>query len=223
MDRAELLALGEDIKKNGLAIPITLTTETPQRLVDGRNRLDAMELVGIEIVRDGGLNYEIIHSVTLASDIDFYEYVTSANIHRRHLTAKEKRDLIAKVLKAAPEKSNREIAKTVKADDKTVAKVRHELESTAEIPQLEKTVGKDGKARKKRKKRRIEDVVAKKGAIAPIEVVREVVASDEVTAILKEFATFVLGTAKSVTTDPKDHNQWKTLRGRAKAVLGIAL
>jgi hypothetical protein len=35
----------------------------------------------------------------------------------------------------------------VKVDDKTVAKVRTELEATADIPQLEKTVGRDGKAR----------------------------------------------------------------------------
>jgi hypothetical protein len=40
----------------------------------------------------------------------------------------------------------------VKVDDKTVAKVRDNLESTSEIPKLEKTVGKDGKARKQRKK-----------------------------------------------------------------------
>ena len=38
----------------------------------------------------------------------------------------------------------------MKRDDKTVGKVRRELEATAEIPQLEKTVGKDGKARKRR-------------------------------------------------------------------------
>ena len=71
----------------------------------------------------------------------------SANIHRRHLTAEQKRESIAKVLKAQPSKSNRTIAKQAKVDDKTVAVVRGKLEATAEIPQLTKTVGKDGKAR----------------------------------------------------------------------------
>ena len=71
----------------------------------------------------------------------------SLNVHRRHLTAEQRRELIAKVLKAKPEASNRLIAKQVKADDKTVASVRSVLESTAEIPQLKKTKGKDGKAR----------------------------------------------------------------------------
>ena len=39
--------------------------------------------------------------------VDPFELVTSLNIHRRHLTAEQKRELIAKVLKAEPEKSNR--------------------------------------------------------------------------------------------------------------------
>src|SRR5262249_20792596 len=43
--------------------------------------------------------------------------------------------------------------KAARADDKTVGAVRRELESTAEIPQLEKTVGADGKARKQPKPR----------------------------------------------------------------------
>src|SRR5262249_37656356 len=78
----------------------------------------------------------------------------SANLHRRHLTADQKRELIAKVLKAKPEASNNTIAKQVRADGKTVAKARRKLESTSEIPRLEKTVGKDGKSRKLPAKRK---------------------------------------------------------------------
>ena len=59
-------------------------------------------------------------------------------------------DLVTKLLKAAPEKSNRETAKLAKVDDRTVAKIRRKLETTAEIPQLTKTVGADGKARRAR-------------------------------------------------------------------------
>src|SRR5262249_49809216 len=66
------------------------------------------------------------------------------------LTAEQKRELIAKLLKAKPEASNATVAKQTKADDKTVAKVRRKLESTSEIPKLEKTVGADGKERKSR-------------------------------------------------------------------------
>jgi hypothetical protein len=76
----------------------------------------------------------------------------SRNIQRRHLTPSERKDLIRKLLKLQPEKSNRQIAETVKADHKTVAVVRREEEATGEIPQLEKTVGKDGKERRKAKR-----------------------------------------------------------------------
>jgi ParB-like chromosome segregation protein Spo0J len=54
MSEAELRALGEDIRANGLRSPIVLHRDDKPRedarrytLLDGRNRLDAMELVGI--------------------------------------------------------------------------------------------------------------------------------------------------------------------------------
>ena len=45
---------------------------------------------------------------------DLYALVLSYNVHRRHLTAEQRRELIAKVLKATPQKSNRKIADMVK-------------------------------------------------------------------------------------------------------------
>ena len=58
----------------------------------------------------------------------------SANIHRRHLTAEQKREIIAAVLKAQPEKSNRTIAKQTKVDDKTVAAVRGSSKQLGKFP-----------------------------------------------------------------------------------------
>jgi hypothetical protein len=81
-------------------------------------------------------------------------FVVSKNIRRRHLTAKQKRELIAKLIKAAPEQSNRQIASAAHVDHKTVAAVRVEKQATGEIPQLKKTVGKDGKARRQPAKKR---------------------------------------------------------------------
>lgn len=46
-----------------------------------------------------------------------------------------------------PEKSNRQIAAGLGVSDKTVGAIRKDMERTAEIPQLKKTEGKDGKAR----------------------------------------------------------------------------
>jgi hypothetical protein len=149
----ELQALVDDIRANGLQQPIVVDAE--KRLLDGRNRLDALALAGVLGVHDKG---DLIHTeigmgvipwkYICRFDLDPYDLVLSYNIHRRHLTPEQKRDLIAKVLKAKPEQSNNAIAKQVKVDDKTVAKVRRGLESTSEIPKLEKTVGADGKKRK---------------------------------------------------------------------------
>jgi ParB-like chromosome segregation protein Spo0J len=56
LSEQELRELGEDIKKNGLKTPILFQgidgknqTAAGVVLIDGRNRLEAMELVGIEI------------------------------------------------------------------------------------------------------------------------------------------------------------------------------
>ena len=55
------------------------------------------------------------------------------------------------ILKASPERSNRDIARFAKVSDKTVTAARRSLEATAEIPQLDTTTGADGKARPARR------------------------------------------------------------------------
>jgi hypothetical protein len=151
MSESELRELGEDIKKRGGLFSRIVFVKVGDgfKLLDGRNRLDAMELVGM------GVDWKSDDSPIqcIPDDVDPYDYVLSANLHRRHLTTEQRRELIAKILKARPEASNREIAKQTKADDKTVASVRRDLESTAEIPQLEKTTGADGRQRKARSKK----------------------------------------------------------------------
>jgi ParB-like chromosome segregation protein Spo0J len=133
MTGAEFHELVADIEAHGLREPIVLFEG---KILDGRNRARACENAGIE------------PTFTVYQGDDPLGYVISANVHRRHLTPGQKRKLIAKLIKAQPEKSNRQIAKTAKVDDKTVGAVRRRLESTAEIPQLEKTVGADGRRRK---------------------------------------------------------------------------
>jgi len=129
-------------------------------LLDGRNRLDAMEEAGFTLVRDGKLDKTLGHAALglepltgggyaeLDPGIDPYAFVVSRNILRRHLNAKQRRELIAKLLEADPSKSDRQIGETIKADHKTVGAVRAEKEATGEISPVEKRVGKDRKARK---------------------------------------------------------------------------
>jgi hypothetical protein len=159
----ELRALGEDIKKNGQRQPIaiierarrrpdgTLHVNDPplQEVLDGISRLDAMEAAGIAVIgKDGQLHKQVLRTVVDTDEVDPVTYVVSVNIHRRHLNREQKRDLIAKLLKATPGKSDRQIAETVKASPTTVGSVRAEMESTVQVGQLDKRVGKDGKVRK---------------------------------------------------------------------------
>jgi hypothetical protein len=154
MNPDELCTLGKDIRRRGMVSPIIIWSP-PDRddkrefLLDGRNRLDAAAMVGLLAVDDDSGRLCLRTSDGLREiprrhvghgnlfDTDPYRLAISYNIHRRHLTAEQKCELIAKVLKAKPEASNRQIAKQVKADDKTVAKVRANLESRSEIPNVE--------------------------------------------------------------------------------------
>ena len=83
----------------------------------------------------------------LKTDADVYECVLALNVQRRHLNAEQKRDLIVKLLKLQPERSNRWLAAQLKVDHKTLGVVRRDLEATGEIPHFERTVGADGKTR----------------------------------------------------------------------------
>jgi hypothetical protein len=155
MSPDELKALGADIAKNGQRQPIAIIEKarpqpdgmlhvgdpTFQEVLDGISRLDAMEGAGIRVVGKDGLLDPRIQRIEVDTDeVDPVAFVISANFHRRHLTADQKRELIAKLIKAQPEKSNRQIARTAKADDKTVGSVRREMEGRAEIPHvLERT------------------------------------------------------------------------------------
>jgi len=150
MSEPELRELGEHIKENGQRVQVVLWKEPSPGgehwLVDGRNRLDAMELVGMPIFDKIGRQ----RFYWRLMDGDPYEQVLSLNLLRRNLTDEQRRELIAKIIKAKPEASDRAIAQQVKRDHKTVAKVRKKLESTGEVSPVEKRVGADGKKRRGR-------------------------------------------------------------------------
>lgn len=161
MPEDELRALADDIEKNGLRELVTIwKVDGRWHLLDGRNRLDALVLLGRDILIMGEPIFGTVFQEAkpkpdlLDPPFDPFAFVISKNIVRRHLnlTSEQKRELTIKVLKLDPGRSNREIAKMVHRDGKTVAKDRGKLEATAEIPQLTKTKGKDGKARPARRK-----------------------------------------------------------------------
>jgi hypothetical protein len=164
MSESELRELGEDIKANGLRASIVLYEG---KLLDGRNRLDAMELVGIEYSflsgtdptkwRGLGLYGRNRNRTSLIDcfDGDPYTCVISANIHRRHLTAEQKRELIAKLLKAKPEQSDRQVAKQTKTSPTTVGKIRKKSEATGDVSKVDTRTDTKGRKQPAKRKRRI--------------------------------------------------------------------
>jgi ParB-like chromosome segregation protein Spo0J len=143
MDDDELQKLGEDIKANGQLEPIItwLADDDLWILIDGRNRLEAMERLGLDYV-----------------DSDEYEgddpvgYIISKNIYRRHLTPSQ-RALIAAELEtlkqgrpgkdASLHVSRAEAAKLLNVSERSVATaatVRGTDEDKAAVKSGEKSV-----------------------------------------------------------------------------------
>jgi hypothetical protein len=178
LPEAELKELAADIQANGLRTQIVTYSGTDDAggclhspiLLDGRNRLDALALLGL-LYETGDHHLGLkrwtdnkgwidrsgdridAHAQYLFGG-DPYALVLSYNVHRRHLNAEQRRDLIAKLLKAQPEKSDRAIAKQAKADKNTVAAVRAKKEARGEIHHVEKrtdTKGRKQPAKKQRK------------------------------------------------------------------------
>ncbi len=80
LEGAELQALAEDVKANGLRNPIVLTLENGKPLVlDGRNRLRACEMAGVTPRTE----FWIGEGSPTA-------WVVSQNLHRRHLDASQR-------------------------------------------------------------------------------------------------------------------------------------
>src|SRR5262245_5969875 len=133
IEGVEFDELVADIKANGLIEPIVMLDDM---ILDGRNRYRACLAAGVEpttVNGDGWID-------------DAAAYVISANIRRRNLTAEQKCELIAKLIKAAPAKSNRRIAKEVGASHPHVAKDRGDLEKSGDVETVTTSI--DTKGRK---------------------------------------------------------------------------
>jgi hypothetical protein len=142
----ELKELGDDIKENGLRNKVTIFEG---QLLDGRSRLDAMESVKMPVIEDGKIDPKLVDHV---EGIDPNAYVLSLNLHRRHLTSKQKRELIDKLLRENPQASDRKIGRMAKADHKTVNEARKDGEARGEIPHLEKRTDSKGRKQPAKKK-----------------------------------------------------------------------
>src|SRR6478609_8483762 len=86
----ELAGLVKDITESGLKTPITVDEDGV--LLDGRNRLEALERAGLELRS---------WQVQIYSGDDPAGHIISANAHRRHLTKQQLAVFIVEVHKVA--------------------------------------------------------------------------------------------------------------------------
>ena len=135
-DYAELKA---DIAQRGVLVPVEY--DEAGEILDGHHRVQVCLELGIKVwprlIRLG------------LSGSEKREHVRKLNLARRHLDRPQKRALVEAQLRDTPDRSNCQIAVSLGVSDKTVGSARERLEETAEIPQLEMTVGADGKRRPK--------------------------------------------------------------------------
>src|SRR5215217_1598860 len=139
----EYEALKDEIRREG--IRDRLLVDDKGHIIDGHNRFSIWRELMTEGVGLGPLPNEVRSD--LKTDEEKRDKAITLNMARRHLSREQKRAVVENVLKSAPERSNRQIAAVTGVRDKTVGVYRAELETSAEIPQLEKTVGADGKER----------------------------------------------------------------------------
>jgi hypothetical protein len=106
----ELSALALDIVENGLreSPSVWLDPSGDPYLLDGRNRLDAMESIGATFLKLAAPNLDFrlpggpVLSIRLQVEAgDPAAAVISANIHRRHLTPAERANLAIRAIEAA--------------------------------------------------------------------------------------------------------------------------
>src|SRR5262245_16267798 len=141
-DPAALRALGEDIKKNGLTLPIVLWSDGKSSavLLDGRNRLDAIEvaiggpvIVGPPSLMAGKDFLACDKVIVLDRSIDPFDYVASANEHRRHSSPAERIESAEKLAKANPTMSARRIAKLANISPTTAVKAKTKVREAGDV------------------------------------------------------------------------------------------
>lgn len=119
----EFAELKADIAARGVMVPIEY--DETGAVLDGHHRLKACAELGIKewpsVVRLGmDTQAKTLHAIKL-------------NCARRHLTTAGKQQAIQKALRAAPEKSNRQLARAIGVSHTTVAEQRGELEESGQI------------------------------------------------------------------------------------------
>lgn len=122
----EYADLKADIVANG--IEQSIIVDDLGQIIDGHHRAQIAEELGL----DYPVEVRVIDSEDAKRDL-----ALRLNVHRRSLTREQKRELLANLIKASPEKSDRQHAAAAGVDHKTAGAVRDELEGRGEIPHVD--------------------------------------------------------------------------------------
>jgi ParB-like chromosome segregation protein Spo0J len=130
----EYAALEQSITEHGVLVPITVDVDGV--IIDGHHRQEIALRLGLKCMR---------RTVRDLTDEQKVSMALTLNVHRRHLTREQRRELLALSLKAEPEASDREHGRRTGTDNKTAAKVRTDLEGREEIPHVDKRIDTKGR------------------------------------------------------------------------------
>jgi Predicted transcriptional regulators len=158
LNPAEYESLKESIRVNGVLTP--LVSDENGNIINGHHRrriFDELRAEGIAIAEPPtavmvGLTEE--QKITLAYELNITGRQLSADELAEMRSRAGRRKAAEQSLKQSPQMADNWHAQQTGVSDKTIRTVRNEMESTSEIPKLDKLVGADGKERPRQVERK---------------------------------------------------------------------
>jgi hypothetical protein len=152
LSKEEYEALKEDIRENGVRIPVV--KDADGATIDGHHREQAVAELRAEGYDVSDCPQEVRSDLT--TDAEKRSLAWRLNMQRRHLSTADKRKIIAVIeakLKETPQWSNNRIAKLLGVSDHTVLAKRLHLERTSQIRKFDFLEGQDGKKKDQEQKK----------------------------------------------------------------------
>ncbi|NQU21798.1 MAG: ParB N-terminal domain-containing protein [Candidatus Nealsonbacteria bacterium] len=136
----EYAALKANIESRGIQVPVE--HDENGDVLDGHSRTQIAEELGIT-----KYPVRVIEGLT---EEQKRHHILAGNLNRRHLSRKQKRELVEQELKQCPRITDRWLAELTGVDHKTVGAVRRRMVGNGEIPHVEKFKARDGKVYRNR-------------------------------------------------------------------------
>ena len=131
----EYAQLRDSIRDRGVLQPLLITAD--HVLIDGHERWRA--------IRELNLARYPLRVVGNLDEAERKELAIRLNVERRHLTRRQRQELLAELIQTAPAKSNRELADLFKVDQRTVGRTKKKLVAGGAFAPPDEIRGRDGK------------------------------------------------------------------------------